>query len=68
MYDIRHIKYVLHVPITFAFFILCLETLCPKHVPYLHSPFYSPDSLYQRVRNRVLNGASLLVGYRDDCP
>ena len=67
---IRHIKYVLHVLIivTFAFFILDLETLRPKHVPYLPSPFYDPDFLYQLLCNRVLNGASLRVGYRGDCP
>jgi len=61
IYDIRHTKYVLHLLITFAFFMLRLETLRPKQVPYLPSPFEDPCSLYQRVCNRVLNGAGLRV-------
>ena len=67
IYEIRHIKYVLHVLKTFALFILRLETLRPKQVPYLPSQFDDSHSLYQRVCNRVLNGASLGVWYKDYC-
>jgi hypothetical protein len=60
-------KYVLGVIVTFAFFILGLEKLRPRQLPYSSSSFYGSDSPFQ-LYGIVLNGESLWVVYKDDYP